>query len=97
MRENVFSGAALPDGMKIAVDIDLSKLDRHVSPSMEALVWRGIWFPKGYLDHKAAHRKKHCAELDTAPHFFLCSGSCLRNYGARNNRIPATINAPPTA
>ena len=30
-------------------DIDISSLDKnHIIPNMEPVVWRGIWFPKGY-------------------------------------------------
>ena len=52
LREKVFGGGTLPAGMTMAADIDLARLDKHVTPNMEAPIWRGIWFPRGYVDPK---------------------------------------------
>ena len=51
LREKVFGGDPLPDGLKMAADIDLSQLDRHVTPNMSPPIFRGIWFPQGYADN----------------------------------------------
>jgi hypothetical protein len=52
LREKVFGGDTLLAGMTMTVDIDLARLDKHVTPNMEAPTWRGVWFPRGYADPK---------------------------------------------
>lgn len=50
MRRTVFAGQELPAIESFVVDVDLATLDQdHVIPNMEPPVWRGVWFPKGYL------------------------------------------------
>jgi hypothetical protein len=49
MRETVFLGKDLPKIEEVIEDVDISKLDqKHVIPNMEAPVWRGVWYPRGF-------------------------------------------------
>jgi hypothetical protein len=46
----VFRGQTMPTIASVTDDVDISTLDRgHVIPNMEVPVFRGVWFPKGYL------------------------------------------------
>lgn len=50
MRETVFASEQFPPIEDVIEDVDISTLDqRHVIPNMEPPVFRGVWFPKGYL------------------------------------------------
>jgi hypothetical protein len=47
----VFKGQTMPAIASVIEDVDVSTLDRgHVIPNMEVPVFRGVWFPKGYMD-----------------------------------------------
>ena len=47
----VFKGQTMPTIASVIEDVDIATLDPgHVIPNMEAPVFRGVWFPKGYLD-----------------------------------------------
>lgn len=47
--DNIFRGEELPAIAEVIENVDVSKLDQgHVIPNMEPVVWRGVWFPKGY-------------------------------------------------
>jgi hypothetical protein len=46
----VLAGVEMPEIEKVEKDFDISILDQtHVVPNMEPMVWRGVWFPKGYV------------------------------------------------
>jgi hypothetical protein len=50
LQETVFAGQELPCIESVVKDVELSALDqKHVVPNMEPAIWRGVWFPKGYL------------------------------------------------
>ncbi|MCA1475015.1 hypothetical protein [Bradyrhizobium sp. NBAIM08] len=45
----VFEDQIMPAIIDVIEDVDIRTLDQgHVVPNMEAPVWRGVWFPKGY-------------------------------------------------
>lgn len=47
----ILKGQAMPPIASVIEDVDVSTLDRgHVIPNMEVPAFRGVWFPKGYLD-----------------------------------------------
>lgn len=47
----VFRGQAMPPIASVIEDIDISTLDQgHVVPNMEVPVFRGVWFPQGYME-----------------------------------------------
>jgi hypothetical protein len=47
----VFRGQAMPPIASVIEDVDISTLDQgHVIPNMEVTVFRGVWFPKGYME-----------------------------------------------
>ena len=49
LQETVFSSREFPEIESFVADVDISDLDqKHVIPNMEAPVWLGVWFPKGY-------------------------------------------------
>lgn len=49
LRATVFEGGTLPAVATIIEDVDISTLDqKHVIPNMEAPVWRGVWYPRGF-------------------------------------------------
>lgn len=49
LSESVFKEMAMPPVREAIEDVDISTLDQgHVIPNMEAPVWRGVWYPKGY-------------------------------------------------
>jgi hypothetical protein len=49
LNQSVFKDEAMPPISNVIEDVDISALDQgHVIPNMEAPVWRGVWFPKGY-------------------------------------------------
>jgi len=49
LTEIVFSKREFPPIESVLEDVDISTLDqKHVIPNMEAPVWRGIWYPKGF-------------------------------------------------
>jgi hypothetical protein len=34
---------------EVVADVDIQTLDQnHVVPNMEALVWEGVWYPRGF-------------------------------------------------
>lgn len=46
----VCKGQEMPPIAGVIEDVDISTLDRgHVIPNMEVPVFRGVWFPKGYM------------------------------------------------
>jgi len=50
--EQVYENNETPRIVRVIENVDISKLDpAHVIPNMESPIWRGIWFPKGYLQH----------------------------------------------
>ena len=50
LQETVFIGQEVPTIESAVHDVDISSLDeKHVIPNMEPPVWRGVWFPKGYM------------------------------------------------
>lgn len=50
LRRVVFVDKELPEIEAVQEDFDVSILDqKHVVPNMEPIVWRGVWFPKGYV------------------------------------------------
>jgi hypothetical protein len=45
----IFRGRDVPQIEEVIEDVDISSLDqKHVIPNMEAPVWRGVWYPRGY-------------------------------------------------
>jgi len=49
--DTVFRNKEMPPVKDVIADVDISSLDqKHVIPNMEAPVWRGVWYPKGYLE-----------------------------------------------
>jgi hypothetical protein len=47
--QTVFAKRDLPKVQKVIADVDVRTLDAgHVLTSMGAVVWRGVWFPKGF-------------------------------------------------
>jgi hypothetical protein len=49
LRETVFAGEEFPPIESFIPDVDIRELDqKHVIPNMEAPVWRGVWYPRGY-------------------------------------------------
>jgi len=49
LRDTVFRNKELPLVDTVVEDIDVSTLDqKHVVPNMEPVIWRGVWFPKGF-------------------------------------------------
>jgi len=49
LQQEVFRDLPLPDA-ELTADVDVRTLDQgHVIPNMESPMWRGIWFPKGYV------------------------------------------------
>lgn len=49
LSQSVFKHRAIPSIKNVIENLDVSTLDQgHVIPNMEAPVWRGVWFPKGY-------------------------------------------------
>jgi hypothetical protein len=54
LKDTVFQNRDLPEVQSVIEDVDISTLDqKHVIPNMEPPVWRGVWFPKGYLYGRA--------------------------------------------
>ena len=50
MQETVFADRDTPKIECVVEDVDVATLDQdHVIPNMEPPIWRGIWFPKGYV------------------------------------------------
>lgn len=51
LRKTVFAGVEVPLVESFVQDVDISGLDqKHVIPNMEAPVWRGVWYPRGYTE-----------------------------------------------
>lgn len=49
LRSTIFRGKEVPAIEQVIEGVDISSLDqKHVIPNMEAPVWRGVWYPKGY-------------------------------------------------
>lgn len=49
LRTTIFSGDEMPVIEQVIEGVDISQLDqKHVIPNMDAPIWRGIWYPKGY-------------------------------------------------
>ena len=49
LEKAVFGGKQLPRIGSVVEDVQVSDLDqKHVVPNMDPVVWRGVWFPKGY-------------------------------------------------
>ncbi len=49
LRGTIFLGKEMPAIEQVIEGVDISSLDqKHVIPNMEAPVWRGVWYPKGY-------------------------------------------------
>jgi hypothetical protein len=47
----VFRGQAMPPIATVIEDVDISTLDQgHVVLNMEVPVFRGVWFPQGYME-----------------------------------------------
>jgi hypothetical protein len=50
LNQLVFKDGSWPCVAEVIEDVDVSTLERgHVIPNMEPPVWRGVWYPKGYL------------------------------------------------
>jgi hypothetical protein len=57
LSETVFSGKPIPEiehTIEHTIeDVDISTLDqKHVIPNMEAPIWRGVWYPKGFSQYR---------------------------------------------
>ncbi len=51
LRSTLFKTREMPQIAEVIEDVDVSTLDAgHVIPNMEVPVFRGVWFPKGYMD-----------------------------------------------
>jgi hypothetical protein len=49
MRQTVFAEKEMPTIGDVVENVDIRTLDQgNVVPNMEAPVWRGVWFPRGY-------------------------------------------------
>jgi hypothetical protein len=49
LSQTIFKDQIMPAVVEMIEDVDIRTLDQgHVVPNMEAPVWRGVWFPKGY-------------------------------------------------
>jgi hypothetical protein len=49
LRETVFKDEDMPLVEDAIENIDISTLDqKHIIPNMEAPVWRGVWYPRGF-------------------------------------------------
>ena len=49
LKDTVFRDQESPPVESVIEDVDVSTLDqKHVVPNMEPVVWRGVWFPKGF-------------------------------------------------
>lgn len=49
LTQSVFKDTTVPPIKSVVENVDISTLDRgHVIPNMEAPVWRGVWFSRGY-------------------------------------------------
>jgi hypothetical protein len=52
LAESLCKENALPAVRKMISDVNISTLDqKHVIPNMESPIWRGIWYPMGYMSH----------------------------------------------
>jgi hypothetical protein len=52
LAESICKESKFPVVRKMISDVDVSTLDQgHVIPNMESPIWRGIWYPKGYMPH----------------------------------------------
>ena len=50
LTETVFAGQEFPEVESFVEDVDVRTLDQnHVVPNMEPPVWRGVWFPQGFV------------------------------------------------
>jgi hypothetical protein len=50
LRSTLFKSQEMPQIADVIEDVDISTLDPgHVIPNMEVPVFRGVWFPKGYM------------------------------------------------
>jgi hypothetical protein len=50
LRAAVFKNEEVPPIRDVIEDVDVSSLDQgHVIPNIDPPVWRGVWFPKGYV------------------------------------------------
>ncbi|KAA0695639.1 hypothetical protein DTW90_21920 [Neorhizobium sp. P12A] len=53
LAETVFSGKLVPEVAEVVEDVDVSTLDQnHVIPNIEAPIWRGVWYPKGFSQNR---------------------------------------------
>jgi hypothetical protein len=53
LSRTVFAQEVMPAVESVLADVDVTTLDpRHVIPNMDPTVWRGVWFPKGYVLRK---------------------------------------------
>jgi hypothetical protein len=51
MKERIFINDPMPEVVTVIEDVDIGTLDqKHVISNMEACVFRGIWFPRGYSE-----------------------------------------------
>lgn len=49
LRETIFLNQELPSVDSVIEGVDVTSLDqRHVIPNMEPVIWRGVWYPKGF-------------------------------------------------
>ena len=53
LAETIFSGKSVPLIEDVIEDVDVSALDqKHVIPNMEVQTWRGVWYPRGFLQNR---------------------------------------------
>jgi hypothetical protein len=53
LQDTVFRGRDMPPIEEVIENVDISALDqKHVIPNIEAPVWRGVWYPRGYASSR---------------------------------------------
>jgi hypothetical protein len=51
LQQTVFKDTVAPTPTNITADVDVSSLDpTHVVPYINPSNWRGLWFPRGFVD-----------------------------------------------